>query len=447
MEKKQVFISYSSKESSQAYEVKNILEINGISCWMAPESIPYGSNYAVEIPQAISDCVVFLLILSESSQSSVWVPKELQVALNKCKEIIPIHIDDSVLKASFDFSLIDVQRIEAYKRQAAAYEELVRRIRHILNYNQPEIYTAGVAKGADSISNQPVIAKDSYKNTLKNYDVSEDDRPAVFSSADNSKGKDYDLGHARTTTSAGIKIPVIPVWVKKPTDEVIRYSSGAVYEGGVMDNKPHGIGIIRWTSGSVYEGEWDKGEQNGRGRMTWKDGAVYEGEWVAGKQHGRGTMRFASNASYTGEYQGGKKNGYGTYTHANGDVYEGQWRDDKKNGLGTYTYIDGDVYEGQWVEDKKHGRGTFRFKSGTVYTGDYFEGIRTGKGKLVYASGSVYEGDFVDGNPHGQGKLTTKDGAVYEGGWKANKQHGHGIYTSAQGVVREGEWVEGKFQK
>ena len=60
-----VFISYKSEEYGEANNVRKILTANGISCWMAPESIPMGSNYTQVIPAAIENCKVFLLILSE----------------------------------------------------------------------------------------------------------------------------------------------------------------------------------------------------------------------------------------------------------------------------------------------------------------------------------------------------------------------------------------------
>ena len=59
-----VFISYKAEELEEASWVKSVLENNGISCWMAPACIPGGSNYAVEIPQAIRQAKVFVLILS-----------------------------------------------------------------------------------------------------------------------------------------------------------------------------------------------------------------------------------------------------------------------------------------------------------------------------------------------------------------------------------------------
>ena len=48
----EVFISYSSKEKEMADLVRETLENNGISCWMAPESIPASSGYAAEITEA-----------------------------------------------------------------------------------------------------------------------------------------------------------------------------------------------------------------------------------------------------------------------------------------------------------------------------------------------------------------------------------------------------------
>ena len=64
MQYSQVFISYKSEDYQQADWLRSVLEQNGISCWMAPASIPGGSNYAKEIPRAIENCRVFVLVLA-----------------------------------------------------------------------------------------------------------------------------------------------------------------------------------------------------------------------------------------------------------------------------------------------------------------------------------------------------------------------------------------------
>lgn len=54
-----IFISYSSRDYNTAETIRKVLENNGIECWMAPESIPMGSDYAREIPDAIEKCSAF----------------------------------------------------------------------------------------------------------------------------------------------------------------------------------------------------------------------------------------------------------------------------------------------------------------------------------------------------------------------------------------------------
>ena len=131
--KKDVFISYSSKDFDKVNNVKNILEINGISCWMAPQCIPSGSSYAQEIPTAIRNCKVFLLMLTSKSQESQWVPKEVSLALSETKCVIPFVFEDCVLTDMFNFFLTDVQRYYAFELQSDSLRELIERIKFECN--------------------------------------------------------------------------------------------------------------------------------------------------------------------------------------------------------------------------------------------------------------------------------------------------------------------------
>ena len=123
-----VFISYKAEEAAEAENVRCILEKNRISCWMAPDNIPSGSNYTKEIPVAIGECCVFLLMLSEKSQKSPWVRRELDTAVNRGKTIIPFEIEACRLNDEFDFLLNGVQRCAAYQKKAEVMEQLVNRI-------------------------------------------------------------------------------------------------------------------------------------------------------------------------------------------------------------------------------------------------------------------------------------------------------------------------------
>ena len=127
----QVFISYSTKDTTQAEWVRKILENNGITCWIAPRNIPGGSNYAREIPPAIRECQVFVLMLSRNSESSIWVSKELDLAVNCRKVIIPMMLEDFIIGDEFNFLLTGAQRYAAYERKSEVMELLVKRVRSI----------------------------------------------------------------------------------------------------------------------------------------------------------------------------------------------------------------------------------------------------------------------------------------------------------------------------
>mgnify|MGYP003186406817 FL=1 len=147
--KKDVFISYSSKDFDKVNSVKNILEINGISCWMAPQCIPSGSSYAKEIPMAIKNCKVFLLMLTSKSQESQWVPKEVSLALSETKCVIPFVIEDCILTDMFNFFLTDVQRYYAFDLQSDSLRELIERIKFECNKKSETASSFSIDKISD----------------------------------------------------------------------------------------------------------------------------------------------------------------------------------------------------------------------------------------------------------------------------------------------------------
>ena len=126
----EVFISYSTRDREVACAIRSWLRENGISCWMAPESIPTGSNYTREIPAAIRGCKVFLLLLSENSQQSPWVLRELDSAVNNNKYILPYLLDDKPMVDEFQFLLTGCQWHLSW--QENALESLVDRIKVLL---------------------------------------------------------------------------------------------------------------------------------------------------------------------------------------------------------------------------------------------------------------------------------------------------------------------------
>ena len=127
---KDIFISYKSEDIEKARKVRDHFENEGFSVWMAPDSITGGASYAAEIPPAIDGAKVFLLVFTKNTQSSKWVSRELDRAINGNKIIIPFMLDDCELNDEFSFYLTNVQRypaFENYKKSLAKMTDEIRR--------------------------------------------------------------------------------------------------------------------------------------------------------------------------------------------------------------------------------------------------------------------------------------------------------------------------------
>ena len=111
------FISYSSKNRASADALRELLQRNGIATWMAPGDIPAGKLYAETITDALKNCACFVLILTEQSLRSKWVPKELERAVSYKKPIIPVKLEEIDLDEKFElyigeYQLVSIDQID-----------------------------------------------------------------------------------------------------------------------------------------------------------------------------------------------------------------------------------------------------------------------------------------------------------------------------------------------
>lgn len=143
---------------------------------------------------------------------------------------------------------------------------------------------------------------------------------------------------------------------------VIRYSSGARYDGQCTDNQKSGRGRLQFASGDIYEGEFRNDKFHGQGVYLWKNGQLYEGGWANDSKSGSGRMVYPDGAWFVGNYRDDKRDGEGQYVSANGGYYRGNFRDNFADGQGTYVGVTNRgtpwVWSGQWR------RGCFRSDGG-----------------------------------------------------------------------------------
>jgi hypothetical protein len=111
------FISYSSKNQHEADSLRNFLKENGVKTWMAPYDIPAGSQYAGVITCALENSACVVLLLTNASQESQYVTREISCAVEYNKPIIPLKLEQLTLKPDYKFmigteQIIEVQTID-----------------------------------------------------------------------------------------------------------------------------------------------------------------------------------------------------------------------------------------------------------------------------------------------------------------------------------------------
>jgi TolB-like protein len=106
-----IFISYSRRDSEDALSLKAMLEAEGFSVWLDVHGIAGAEQWAREIVEGITSCSTFILLLSTSSILSENVLKELSLASEKGKRILPVDVHPVVLPSTFEYQLAGIQRL------------------------------------------------------------------------------------------------------------------------------------------------------------------------------------------------------------------------------------------------------------------------------------------------------------------------------------------------
>lgn len=112
-DQKEVFVSYSTKDTELAQFLCNQLEGSGATCWIAPRDIPSASQWASEIVKGIENADVFLLLVSEASVGSGEVAKEIDLANSMKRIMIPVRIENAALKGGSLYHLSSKQWVDA----------------------------------------------------------------------------------------------------------------------------------------------------------------------------------------------------------------------------------------------------------------------------------------------------------------------------------------------
>ncbi len=134
-----VFISYSQPDKATADEVCRLLEVEGISCWIAPRNVPPGSTWASAIVEAIESSKVFLLLSSHHSNQSRQMSRELQLADQQRLPVIPVRLSDVDFRGDYSYFLSSTQWLDLFPGSIAEHRtDLLSGVRRALAAKDPE---------------------------------------------------------------------------------------------------------------------------------------------------------------------------------------------------------------------------------------------------------------------------------------------------------------------
>jgi TIR domain len=98
------FISHASEDAAIAATITDYLEKNGVSCWIAPRDLTPGREYSSEIVDGIESSAVFVLVLSENANESIFVKREVERAVSKGKPVFPIRVREVIRRGRWSCS-------------------------------------------------------------------------------------------------------------------------------------------------------------------------------------------------------------------------------------------------------------------------------------------------------------------------------------------------------
>ena len=121
-----LFVSHVSEDRAPASELVAELERRDIRCWIAPRDVRPGKPYDDEIAEAIDDCTAMLLLFSEHCNASEYIRREITVAGEARKLIIPYRIEDAQPKRGLRVRLADLHWIDGFVARESAIDALVK---------------------------------------------------------------------------------------------------------------------------------------------------------------------------------------------------------------------------------------------------------------------------------------------------------------------------------
>ncbi len=109
-----VFVSYSRENNEKVLELTAKLQAAGVPLWMDVGSIDGAAMWGEEIVNALAKSKVLLLFVTEAAVRSHNVTKEVLLASEQKRHILPVHLEPTEIPPSLKYPLAGIQHIEYF---------------------------------------------------------------------------------------------------------------------------------------------------------------------------------------------------------------------------------------------------------------------------------------------------------------------------------------------
>jgi hypothetical protein len=117
-----LFVSHVSEDRREAMEIVAALEQRNIRCWIAPRDVHPGRPFDDEISEAIDGCRAMLLVFSDHCNDSEYIRREVTVAGEAQKLVIPFRIENAHPKHGLRVRLADLHWIDGFVAREQAVD-------------------------------------------------------------------------------------------------------------------------------------------------------------------------------------------------------------------------------------------------------------------------------------------------------------------------------------
>ena len=107
----EIFASYSREDQAQVFPIVDKLRERGLNIWIDQEGIHGAKLWSQEIVNAIESSKVFILFASAKAFTSKNVTKELALASESDKHILPIFIEEAEIPPAMKYQLAGIQHL------------------------------------------------------------------------------------------------------------------------------------------------------------------------------------------------------------------------------------------------------------------------------------------------------------------------------------------------